>query len=162
MAKIRIKFGENEVEIDSRDYYIDNDTAGQVISELARTINENSARVIEDDQYLETKQDITETYQNNLDYLKMLKDAEFHEPEFTPAVQLREDELPGKIEILEQDSFFAKPRTVMETVEQLRDHGWVASPLDVSKVLAKRAFHKGLSKNMQENIAYYSKEQLAV
>jgi len=161
MAKIRLRSGEREVEIESRDFYIDNDTAGQVISDLARTLDENTARVIEEGPSFAPQQDIAATYQNNLDYLKMLKDVEFHEPEFVAAVPVTEAELPGKIEILEQDSFFVKPRTVVETVEQLRDHGWIAGQLEVSKALAKRAFHKGLAKNTQENRTYYFKEQIA-
>ncbi len=31
MAKIKIKIGENEIEVDSRDFYIDNNTIGEVI-----------------------------------------------------------------------------------------------------------------------------------
>lgn len=161
MARIRLKLGENEVEIDSRDFYVDNDTSLQVISDLARTLGENSARVIEADEHsFAAPQDIATVYQTNLDYLKNLRDAEFHEPEFTAATPVTEDELPSKIELLDRDLFFAKPRTVLETVEQLRDYGFVASPLDVSKALARLAFHKSLAKNLQENKTYYFKEQL--
>lgn len=160
MAKIRLRFGEKEVEIESRDFYIDNDTASQVISDLAHSLDENTARVVDEDSSFGAAQDIASTYQKNLDYLKMLKDVEFHEPEFTAAVPVSEDDLPDKLDVLESDGFFTKPRTVMETVEQLRDHGWVASPLEVSKELASRAFHKEFAKSVQENKAYYYKEQL--
>ena len=34
MAKIRVKQGNNEIEIDSRDFYVDNDTAEEVIETL--------------------------------------------------------------------------------------------------------------------------------
>lgn len=161
MAKIRLRFGENEVEIESRDFYVDNDTVNQVISDLARAIGENTARVVEDHSFAPA-QDIGSVYQTNLDYLKTLKDAEFHEPEFTAPVQITADEIVEKIEMLEQDSFFAKPRTVLETVEQMRDHGWLASSLDVSKALARLAFHKNLAKSTQENKTYYSKEPLII
>ncbi len=162
MAKIRLRFGENEVEIESRDFYIDNDTAGQVISELARNL-ENKARIIMDDEIsLEPPQQIKQTYQANVDYLRMLKDAEIHEPEFSPPMPVSPDEIQSKLESLENDSFFSKPRTVSETVEQLREYGWLASPLDVSKILAKMAFHKELAKDSQENKTYYFKKQVIV
>jgi hypothetical protein len=61
---------------------------------------------------------------------------------------------------LETDSFFAQPRTVSETVEQLREYGWLASPLDVSKILARMAFHRELAKDSQENKTYYFKKQI--
>ena len=34
MAKIRIKQGPNEIEIDSRDFYVDNDSVGEVVESL--------------------------------------------------------------------------------------------------------------------------------
>ncbi|MGQ0605447.1 MAG: hypothetical protein ACT4OD_00625 [Candidatus Nitrosotenuis sp.] len=157
MAKIRLRFGASEVEIDSRDFYIDNDTAAQVIADLALRLQENSAKIITEDSALQTP-DIAETYQANLDYLKMLRDAEVHEPEFSPASPITPDELPSKIEDLENDGFFSKPRTVSETVEQLLQHGWIASPLAVSKILVKMAFHKELSKSSEERKIFYYKE----
>jgi hypothetical protein len=160
MAKIRLRFGENEVEIESRDFYIDNDTATQVISELARNLETKARIVVDDEVSLEPPQQIKQAYQANLDYLRMLKDAEVHEPEFSSPVSVSSDELQSKIELLETDSFFAQPRTVSETVEQLREYGWLASPLDVSKILARMAFHRELAKDSQENKTYYFKKQI--
>jgi len=50
MAKIKLRFGENEVEIESRDFYIDNETLGDVISNVTRHMEENKARIIFDNQ----------------------------------------------------------------------------------------------------------------
>lgn len=160
MAKIRVRLGSNEVEIESRDFYIDNDTAAQVIADLAFRLQENSARVITESEPESTFEapDIAATYQANMDYLKMLRDAEVHEPEFTAPTPITVDELPSKIEGLECDGFFGKPRTVSETVEQLREYGWIASPLDVSKALARMAMHKELAKSSEENKTFYYKE----
>jgi hypothetical protein len=160
MAKIRLRFGENEVEIESRDFYIDNDTAAQVISELARNLETKARIVVDDEVSLEPPQQIKQAYQANLDYLRMLKDAEVHEPEFSSPVSVSSDELQSKIELLETDSFFAQPRTVSETVEQLREYGWLASPLDVSKILSRMAFYRELAKDSQENKTYYFKKQI--
>ncbi len=158
MAKIRLRFGTNEVEIESRDFYIDNDTASQVIADLAFRLQENSARVITEPESTLEIPEIAATYKANLDYLNMLRDAEVHEPEFTAPTPVTYDELPSKIEGLERDGFFGNPRTVSETVEQLREYGWIASPLDVSKALTKMALHKELSKNTEENKTFYHKE----
>lgn len=157
MAKIRLKIGANEIEIDSRDFYVDNDTAAQVIADLAYRLQENSAKVIAEEPKLDA-QDIVETYEQNLNYLKMLRDAEVHEPEFTAPTPVTPEELPSKIEGLEMDGFFSKPRTVSETVEQLLQHGWIASPLAVSKILAKMAFNKELVKSSEEKKTFYYKQ----
>jgi hypothetical protein len=162
LAKIRLRFGENEIEIESRDFYIDNDTAAQVIADLAVRLNENKAKIVTGEESLSPPDAITETYQANMDYLRTLRDAEIHEPEFTAPTAVPADEIPSKIELLERDSFFDKPRTVLETVERMRDYGWLASPLDVSKSLARMAFHKELAKNSQENRTWYFKQEQIV
>ena len=38
MAKIRVKQGDNEIEIDSRDFYVDNDSAAEVIESLKQQL----------------------------------------------------------------------------------------------------------------------------
>jgi hypothetical protein len=158
LAKIRLRLGENEIEIESRDFYIDNDTAAQVIADLAVRLRENEAKIVTDEISLEPPAGIINAYKMNVDYLKTLRDAEVHEPEFTAPTAVSADEVPGKIEMLERDSFFDKPRTVSETVERMRDYGWLASPLDVSKSLAKMALHKELARNSQENRTWYYKQ----
>lgn len=157
MARIRLRIGANEIEIDSRDFYIDNDTAAQVIADLAVRLEENSAKIVEPTLDV---QDIAATYESNLSYLKMLKDAEVHEPEFNAPSPVTPEELPHKIEGLELDGFFSKPKTVSETVEQLLQHGFIASPLEVSKILAKMAFNKELGKSSEEKKTFYYKELL--
>ena len=160
MAKIRLRFGENEVEIESRDFYIDNDTVAEVISELAARLAENKARVVHEEISPDPSESIKQAYQQNLDYLRMLNDAEVHEPEFSAPTPISAEEVPSKIEILERDAFFSSPRTVSETVERMREYGWLASPLDVSKALARMAFHRELAKNSQENGTWYYKQVL--
>ena len=58
--------------------------------------------------------------------------------------------------------FFNIPRTVTETVQQLREYGWAASPLDVSKSLAKMASNREISKNSQENRTHYFVQEALV
>ena len=38
MAKIRVKQGDNEIEIDSRDFYVDNDSAAEIIDALKQQL----------------------------------------------------------------------------------------------------------------------------
>lgn len=155
MAKIKIKFGENEIEIDSRDFYVDNESIGEIIDNVTKHLQENKARIAFDDRSLEQLEKITETYKTNLDSLNTLEDVETHEPEFTPAKPISFDEIHDKLLFLESKSFFDTPRTVTETVEQLREYGWSASLLDVSKVLAKMALKCEILKNTHDNRNYY-------
>ena len=63
---------------------------------------------------------------------------------------------------METSGFFNSPRTVTETVEQLREYGWATSPLDVSKALAKMASNREMCKNSHENrIHYFIQEAIA-
>lgn len=155
MAKIKIKFGENEIEIDSRDFYVDNQTLDQVIKSIITHIEENRI-ILKQEKSVPLQPEIeNETYQEGLNYLQTLENAEVHEPEYTEPIPIFEEEIKEKIKILEKNSFFEKPRTASETVSQLREYGWAAGPLQVSKVLAKMALNKELLKNSQENRSYY-------
>lgn len=153
MAKIKLRFGENEIEIDSRDFYIDNETLGDVIRSVSKHIRENKTRIVFEDQ---PTQNLVE---NTLD---SLEDAEFHEPEFNPPRAITVREIKNKLTILEKNSFFDTPRTTSETVEQLREHGWSAGPLEVSKVLTQMAFYRELSKKSTKNKTFYSKRQTII
>ena len=139
MAKIRVKQGNNEIEIDSRDFYVDNDTAEEVIETLKQLISDKSGNSVMDS----------------------LEDAEFHEPEFSGPVNVTISDIKNKLRILAKNSFFDQPRTVGEAVSQLSEYGWNASPLDVSVALTKMAFNKEVLKNTQEDRNFYfSKEAL--
>ena len=139
MAKIRVKQGNNEIEIDSRDFYVDNDTAEDVIQALKQLMNNKSSHNI----------------------MSSLENAEFHEPELSQPVTVTVDDIKSKLRILAKNSFFDQPRTVGEAVSQLSEYGWSASPLDVSVALTKMAFNKEVLKNIQDDRNFYfSKEAL--
>jgi len=139
MAKIRVKQGNNEIEIDSRDFYVDNDTAEEVIEALKELMKNKPGHSI----------------------INSLEDAEFHEPEFSQPVTITVDDIKAKLRILAKNSFFDQPRTVGEAVSQLSEYGWSVSPLDVSVALTKMAFNKEVLKNTQEDRNFYfSKEGL--
>ncbi len=153
MAKIKLKFGENEIEIESRDFYVDNNTLGDVIDSITTHLEENRARVIYEEKS-------SEQVENNLsktsvNVLNKLEDAEFHEPEYSSPISIFEEEIEDKIHLLEKKSFFNQPRTAYETVSELREYGWSASPLLVSKTLTKMAFNKQILKNSKDNKSYY-------
>jgi len=146
LAKIKLRIGDNEIEIDSRDFYVDNHTIGEVIEKITALLQESSARMI--------------PYSNEYgvgesNALSSLENAEVYEPEFGEPVFVPINELHGKMLILSKNSFFDKPRTVSETVNELREHGWIVNPLDVSKILAKMAFSKELTKGKQSDRSFY-------
>nr|ABZ07245.1 hypothetical protein ALOHA_HF4000ANIW133C7ctg1g52 [uncultured marine crenarchaeote HF4000_ANIW133C7] len=154
LAKIKLRIGDNEIEIDSRDFYIDNHTIGKVIENITMLLQESSARIMPHS---------TEYGVGESNALSSLENAEVYEPEFGEPVFVPLNELHGKLLILSKNSFFDKPRTVSETVNELREHEWIANPLDVSKILAKMAFSKELRKGKQADRSFYfvQKELLA-
>jgi len=133
MAKIRVRFGKNEIEIDSRDFYVDNETVGEVIENIRQCMGENE----------------------NQNPITSLPDAEVFEPEFSQGQGITSDLLTEKLNILAGESFFDQPRTVGEVVGSLLEHGWHASALDVSLALTKMAFSKELLKNSHDDRSYY-------
>ena len=154
MARIKLKLGENEIEVDSRDFYVDNQTINEVIENLTSHLPENKAQIVYETSPQETQE--SEPAQFGLEYLD---DAEAFEPEFNEPKFINEREIKAKLRILETSKFFDSPRTVTETVEQLREYGWAASPLDVSKALAKMASNKEIMKNSTDNRTHYFVEE---
>lgn len=152
MAKIRLKFGENEIEIESKDFYVDNQSVHEVVSNLSRYLPEKIRT--EEHEQIQAKEGIRNELSVN--YLNSLEDAEIHEPEFNQPISIDKNQIKSKIHILARDSFFETSRTVSEVVAQLREYGWAATPLDVSKVLANMAFNKELQKDLREKRSYYS------
>ena len=152
MAKIKIKLGENEIEVDSRDFYVDNHTIGEVIENISNHLPENHAKIVYDTEPIEKPAHSV---------LDSLDDAEFNEPEFNEPIYITSQEIKSKLRILETSRFFDSPRTVTETVQQLREYGWAASLLDVSKALAKMASSKEIMKDSHDNrIHYFIENQL--
>lgn len=154
MAKIKLKFGENEIEVDSRDFYVDNQTLGEVIENLAKLMEENQTKPV----YQSPPPEPT-VKESSYDSLNSLEDVEIFEPEFNEPKPISANEIKDKLKILEKNSFFNVPRTVTETVQQLREYGWVASPLDVSKTLVNMASNREISKNSTQNRTHYFAEE---
>ena len=149
MAKIKIRIDNAEVEIDSRDFYLDNQSVGKIISEISRHLINNSSKS-RTTLYKETK-----PVKSKLDYLDSLNEAEIHEPEFNNPISIDNSQIKSKLLILANDSFFDKPRTVSETVGQLREYGWISNALDVAKILTQMTLCRELNKKYQNNRNYY-------
>ena len=148
MAKVKLRIGDNEIEIDSRDFYVDNKTIGEVIENIATHLQTKNVRVITGDFPIQDGiQDVPA--------LDSLENAEVYEPEFNNPISITLKQLREKLLILSKNYFFDQARTVLETVNELIEHGWIASPLDVSKTLSKMAFNKELLKNKQGKRSYY-------
>ena len=152
MARIKLKLGENEIEVDSRDFYVDNQTLGEVIDNISHHLPENHAKIVYETESTGKSAGTERSSQYGLEYLD---DAEVYEPEFSEPKHITSHEIKSKLRILETSRFFDSPRTVTETVEQLREYGWASSPLEVSKALAKMASSKEIMKNSYENRTHY-------
>jgi hypothetical protein len=152
LARIKLKLGENEIEVDSRDFYVDNQTLGEVIDSISHHLPENHAKIVYETESITKSTQGKHSAQFGLEYLD---DAEVFEPEFSEPKYITSHEIKSKLRILETSRFFDSPRTVTETVEQLREYGWASSPLDVSKALAKMASSKEIMKNSYENRTHY-------
>lgn len=155
MAKIKLRFGENEIEIESRDFYIDNETLGDVIANVSKHMQENKTHTVFNDQPTRNIPNNSDIYKSTKNTLASLEEAEIYEPEFSDPIAIPFEEINSKLQILEKNSFFNTQRTVSETVEQLREYGWSVSALEVSKALTKMAFNKEILKNSSDNKTYY-------
>ena len=151
MARIKLKLGENEIEVDSRDFYVDNQTLGEIIDNISQYMPENQAKIVYES---DSKQISSNTGLESLD------DAETFEPEFNEPKYIQSSEILSKLKILETSKFFDSPRSVGETVQQLREYGWATSTLDVSKALAKMALNKKFTKTSTKNQIRYSIESI--
>jgi hypothetical protein len=152
LAKIKLKVGDNEIEVDSRDFYVDNQTLGEVIELLSDHMPKNQAKVTYEPITTKTENETDRPIQNGLEFLD---NAEAFEPEFNKPQYIAFPEIKAKLQILEASRFFDSPRTVTEIVEQLREYGWAASPLDVSKSLVKMASNKEIMKDSYKNRTHY-------
>ena len=152
MARIKLKLGENEIEVDSRDFYVDNQTLGEIIDNISKHLPENQAKIVYETETTQSPTEVGHPAQFGLEYLD---DAEAYEPEFNEPKYIASHEIKSKLRILETSKFFDSPRTVTETVQQLREYGWATSPLDVSKALAKMASNKEILKNSEESRTHY-------
>lgn len=158
MARIKLKLGDNEIEVESRDFYVDNDSLSQIIENITHLLPENNAKILYENIPQETEQPtILQPIQNGLE---SLDDAETFELEFEQPKSIDFHEIKSKLRILETSGFFNSPRTVTETVQQLREYGWAASPLDVSKSLAKMASNREINRNIDNNRTHYFIESI--
>ena len=155
MARIKIRYGQNEIEIESKDFYIDNESVDQVICNLASFVKDSTNENIQYEYSYDQS-----PLQTTMGLLHSLDDAEVHEPEFVKPTFIDKDQIRNKMKTLIEDAFFDKPRTVSEVVSQLREYGWSAVPLDVSKVLTNMAFTHELQKDLREKRSYYSAVKL--
>ena len=102
MARIKLKIGENELEVDSRDFYVDNQTLGEIIDNISQYLPENQAKIVYESEST-SKLNSTE---NGLEYLD---DAETFEPEFNEPKYIASTEIKSK---LKQRCKFRKGRSV--------------------------------------------------
>lgn len=158
LARIKLKIGENEIEVDSRDFYVDNQTLGEIIDNISNHLPENQAKIVYETESIKSPEDNTSDQFG----LESLDDAEAFEPEFNEPKYVTPNEIKSKLRILETNRFFDSPKTVSETVQQLREYGWATSSLDVSKALVKMASNKEIMKNSHNSKIHYFVEDALI
>lgn len=141
MAKLKVRSGGSEVEIDSRDFYVDNQTVGEVIDLVATHLPESKPEAGQ---------------RASTDPLSTLDEAEVHETEFSKPEPITRSEIRAKISALQKSTFFETPRTASEIVEELREHGWSANQLDVSKELARMSIDRAIRVDLRDRQSYYT------
>lgn len=175
MARVRVKIGSSEIEIDSRDFYIDNDTVHEVIDELIKCLPEPKTRPVYKhdplNQALDTSDDSATVHNNSTRYgsepalgplqtadrldacLGGIKEAEAREPEFEDGY-LDDNPLHSHLQIREglqalcdAGGFFDSPRTVYDVVRKLQNDGWLTNSHIVSQVLTEMADCKEIARN---------------
>ena len=99
MARIKLKLGENEIEVDSRDFYVDNQTLGEIIDNISQYMPENQAKIV----YESDSKQISTNINNGLE---SLDDAETFEPEFNEPKYIQSSGILSKLKILETSKFF--------------------------------------------------------
>ena len=92
MARIKLKLGDNEIEVDSRDFYVDNQTLGEIIDNISQYIPENQAKIV----YESDSKQISNKIDHGLEYLD---DAETFEPEFNEPKYITSSEIISKLKI---------------------------------------------------------------
>lgn len=152
MARIRLKLGDNEIEVDSRDFYVDNDTLHEIVDSISNILKKHQPKITPNS--LQSIQTTANQYG-----LESLDDAEVFEPEFSNPTPISFGEIKSKLRILETSGFFNSPRTACETAEQLREYGWAANKFDVATSLAKMASNRELRTNSKENRIHYCVQQ---
>ena len=177
LARIKVKIGQNEIEVDSRDFYVDNQTFGDVINSIIQalpTSQDDKVQItsphlqqeVTDKTELQQQQQQqrwllqsevttvgdTSSKKDTTKYLGQIEnDVEVFEPEFDEPKPIELCEIGSKLHMLEHEGFFDVRRTVSETVSGLRTHGWEAYTLDVSKMLAYLSTSKQMTRTIDEN-----------
>jgi len=86
LAKIKLRIGDNEIEIDSRDFYVDNNTIRKVIEDISALLQESSARIMPyPNEYSLGESNVLGSLENAEVY-----EPEFGEPVFVPINELHE------------------------------------------------------------------------
>lgn len=160
--------------MDSRDIYVDNQTIGDVIDGLSQHLSDSRAKIIYameqtadepiQDDPVPSETPIPAISEVSHDasvspVLAMLDDAEVYEPEFAEPENIPVNKIPSKLLTIEDAGFFDVPRTVTETVQHLRENGWAANSLDVSKAMVAMAVGRKLVKNSMGSHACYASQR---
>jgi len=149
MARIRIKCGQNEVEIESKDFYIDNQTAGEIINNLSVYVKEGAPGGMQYEYSYGQEA-------RNPGVLNMLEDAEVHEPEFVRPSPLHKGEIRDKIRTLVEDAFLTSRGPCQRWSRSCTSTAGRQYRLTYQRSLRTWRFGNELKKDLKDRRSYYS------
>ncbi len=181
MARVRVRLGDGEVEIESRDFRVDNENAAGIVAALARyargATTEASPPVaappraeavllasappshcspLPPAEAAGAPAPPADKAPDVSSVLDCLDDAEAPEPEFEEEDAAPPPDVRGRLRALGSGSFFDSPRTALDAAERLRERGWGASAMDVSRALSEMALGRELVRDSRGCRIYYS------
>ena len=69
LARIKLKIGENEIEVDSRDFYVDNQTLSEIINNISHHLPDNQAKIVYETEPTQKSTELEHPAQFGLEYL---------------------------------------------------------------------------------------------
>ena len=119
MVRIKLKISNNEIEIDSEDFYVDNASLNQIIDVMSNILPDNHAKIVYGAKSTSEPSQIECLPQL---YLERLDDVKVYESEFALLAHIAFDQIPSKLRILDAAKFFESTKTVTKTLQQLREY----------------------------------------
>ena len=155
MARIKLKIGENEIEVDSRDFYVDNQTLGEIIENITSHLPENQAKIVYETECQNHSKRINNSIWFRI-HLMMLKHLNLNLMNQNTLLLMK---LNLNLRILETSKFFDSPRTVTETVEQLKRIWMGCKSIRCFKSFSKNGIKQRNYEKFYENRTHYFVEE---
>lgn len=102
MVRIKLKISNNEIEIDSEDFYTDNASLNQIIDVMSNILPDNHAKIVYG---AKSASEPSQIECLSRLYLEHLDDAEVYDSEFALLAHIAFDQILSKLRILDVAKF---------------------------------------------------------